>query len=76
MSVYYIHAVLFVRTEFDLRVSDERTTYMSTCCAHNLGKYRNMKLANKSFENMANFKYLGNILKKLKILCKKKVRAN
>ena len=49
---------------------------MSTCCAHNVGKYRSMKLDNKSFENMANLKYLGNILKKLKILCNKKVRAN
>jgi len=37
---------------------------MSMCCAHNVGKYRNMKLANKFFENMANLKYLEKILKK------------
>jgi len=74
MSVYYIYicAVLFVRTEFVLRVSDEGTTCMSMCCANNAGKYRNMKLANKSFENMANFKYLGKILKNSKFYVRRK----
>jgi hypothetical protein len=58
MSVYYMYALLAVRTEFNLRVSDEGTTCMSICCAHNAGKYRNMKLPNKCFENMASLKYL------------------
>jgi hypothetical protein len=76
MSVSYIYAALVVRTEFDLRVSEEGTTCTSMRCAHNAGKCSNVKLANISFENMANFKYLGRIQKKLNILCKKKVRGS
>ena len=45
---------------------------------HLVGFIISMKLADKSFENMVNFKYLGKILTKLEILlvCKKKLSAN
>jgi hypothetical protein len=45
--------------EVGLEVNAEKTMCMLLSLHHNTGKTHNIKLANRSFENMAQFKYLG-----------------
>jgi hypothetical protein len=44
--------------EVDLEVNAEKTKYM-LCCHQNVGQNRDIKIANRSFENMLQFRYLG-----------------
>jgi hypothetical protein len=45
--------------EVGLEVNAEKTKYMLLSCQQNEGQNHNIKTANKSFENMAQFRYLG-----------------
>jgi hypothetical protein len=40
-------------------VNTEKTKYMVVSCDCNVGQNHNLPVANKSFENVAEFKYLG-----------------
>jgi hypothetical protein len=46
----------------DLEVKVEKTKYMVTSCHQTTGQTFYIKVANKSFENVWNFKYLGHVL--------------
>jgi hypothetical protein len=46
-----------VGKEVDLEVNAEKTKYLS--CHQNAGQNRDMKIANRSFENVEQFRYLG-----------------
>jgi hypothetical protein len=45
--------------EVGLEISIEKTKYMLLSRHQNVGQNRDMKIANRSFENMSKFKYLG-----------------
>jgi hypothetical protein len=44
--------------EVGLKVNTEKIVYMLVSHHQNIGQYRDMKLENKSFENVSQFKYL------------------
>jgi hypothetical protein len=44
---------------FGLEVNTEKTKYILLFHHHNAGKNHDMKINDRSFENMAQFKYLG-----------------
>jgi hypothetical protein len=45
--------------EVGLKVSTNKTKHMLMSHTQNVGKNHNIKIANRSFENMAKFKYFG-----------------
>jgi hypothetical protein len=45
--------------EVDLEVNAEKAKYTLLSCHRNAGQDHDIKIANKSFENVAQFKYLG-----------------
>jgi hypothetical protein len=45
--------------EVGLEINVEKTKYMMLSCHQNVGQNRDMKIANRSFENVSQFKYLG-----------------
>jgi hypothetical protein len=45
--------------EVGLEVNSEKTKYMLLSRHQNTGQNHNIKIANRSFENVAHFKYLG-----------------
>jgi hypothetical protein len=48
--------------DIDLEINAEKTKYMIMSCPLNSGQNQNIRIANESFENMAQFKYLGTTL--------------
>jgi hypothetical protein len=48
--------------DVDLEVNGEKTKCMFLSCQQNVGKSRDIKIANRSFENVPQFKYLGTTL--------------
>jgi hypothetical protein len=48
-----------VSKEVGLEINVEKTKYMLLSCHQNVGQNRDIKIANRSFENMSQFKYLG-----------------
>jgi hypothetical protein len=51
--------VIDASMEVGLEVKAEKTKYMLLSRHQNAGQNYDMKIANRSFENMAQFKYLG-----------------
>jgi hypothetical protein len=49
--------------EDGLEVNTERTKYMLLSCHQNAGQKHDVNIANRSFENVAQFKYLGMTVK-------------
>jgi hypothetical protein len=45
--------------EVDLEVNVEKTNYMVLSSHRNSGRHHDIKRANRSFENVAQFRYLG-----------------
>jgi hypothetical protein len=45
--------------EVDLEINVEKTKYMLLSRHQNVGQNRDIKIANRSFENVSQFKYLG-----------------
>jgi hypothetical protein len=54
--------LLEVSRDVDLEINAEKTKYMITSRHPNTGQNQNMRMANESFENVAEFKYLGTTL--------------
>jgi hypothetical protein len=50
-------------TEVGLEVNIEKTKYMLVCRDQNAGQTREIKIGNRSFENVSQFKYLGTTVK-------------
>jgi hypothetical protein len=53
---------LNVSKEVGLEVNPEKTKYMLTSCSQKIGQKHSKKTANRSFEYVAKFKYLGTTL--------------
>jgi hypothetical protein len=45
--------------EVDLEINAEKTKYMLLSRHQNVGQNREIKIANRSFENVSQFRYLG-----------------
>jgi hypothetical protein len=45
--------------EVGLEINVEKTKYMLLSCHQNVGQKQDIKIANRSFENVSQFKYLG-----------------
>jgi hypothetical protein len=45
--------------EIGLEIKVEKTKYKLLSCHQNVGQNRDVKIANRSFENVSQFKYLG-----------------
>jgi hypothetical protein len=54
-----IGALIGASREVGLEINVEKTKYMLLCGRQNAGQNRDIKIANKSFENLSQFKYLG-----------------
>jgi hypothetical protein len=52
-------ALLQARREVGRKMNTERTIYMVMTCHQTSGQNHNLPIANKSFENDGEFKYLG-----------------
>jgi hypothetical protein len=52
----------------DLEVNAEKTKYMLLFRYRNAGQNRHIKLANRSFENVSQFKYLGTTVSKQNLI--------
>jgi hypothetical protein len=52
-------ALVDASNEVGLEVTPEKTKYMLVSHHENAGKNRDIKIANRSFENVSHFKYLG-----------------
>jgi hypothetical protein len=52
--------------EVVLELTIEKTEYMLMSRHQNAGKYYNMKITNRAFENASEFRYLGMTVKKSK----------
>jgi hypothetical protein len=48
--------------EVGLEINVEKTMYMLLSRQQNVGQNRDMRIANRSFENVSQFKYLGTIV--------------
>jgi hypothetical protein len=48
--------------EVGLEINIEKTKYMLLSRDQNVGQIRDIKIANRSFENVSQFKYLGTIV--------------
>jgi hypothetical protein len=60
--------------EVGLDISTEKNMYMLLCGHQNAGQNNNIKTANGSFENMAQFRYLGTVQSRtfcLLVCCRK-----
>jgi hypothetical protein len=51
--------LIYASKEVGLEINIEKTKYMLLSCRHNVGQNRDIKIANRSFENVSQFKYLG-----------------
>jgi len=55
-------ALVVARKEIGLEVNADKTKYMVTSRDQNAGRSHSMKIVNRSFERVEEFKYLGTIL--------------
>jgi hypothetical protein len=55
-------ALLDVGKEVGLEVNPERTKYLLMSCSQKIGQKHSIKIVNRSFEDVAEFKYLGTTL--------------
>jgi hypothetical protein len=54
-----METLIDARKEVGLEINLEKTKYMLLSHYQNVGQNRNIKVANRSFENVSQFKYLG-----------------
>jgi hypothetical protein len=52
-------AIIDASKEVGLEVNTEKTKYMLLSRHHNAGQNHNIKISNRSFKNVANFRHLG-----------------
>jgi hypothetical protein len=55
-------ALLDASKDVDLEVNPEKTKYMLMSCSQKIGQKRSAKVANRSVEDVAKFRYLGTTL--------------
>jgi hypothetical protein len=55
--------------EVGLEVTAEKTKYLSMSRHQNAGRNHDMKISNRSLENVAQFKYLGTTVKNQNLIC-------
>jgi hypothetical protein len=57
--VCFTQTLIDASKEVGLEINVEKTKYMLLSHHHNAGQNRDIKIANRSFENVSQFKYLG-----------------
>jgi glutaredoxin-related protein len=59
LLVVFSIILIILDEEFGLEINVEKTKYMLLSSEQNVDKNLDMKIANRSFENVSQFKYLG-----------------
>jgi hypothetical protein len=54
-----VESLIDASKDIGLEINVEKTKYMLLSCYQNVGQNRDIKIANRSFENVSQFKYLG-----------------
>jgi hypothetical protein len=68
--------IIYASKEVDLEVNTEKIKYMLLSRHQNAGQNRDTRIANRRFENVAQFKYLGTTVKNKNLVQKKIRRLN
>jgi len=69
-------ALVLASKETGLEVNADKTKYMVMSRDQNAGRRHSIKIDNSSFDRVEEFKYLETTLKKIRILFRKKLRAD
>ena len=71
-----VEALVAAAREIGLEVSADKTKYMVMSADQNAGRIHSVRIDNSTFESVEELQYLGTTLKQIRLLLRKKLRAD